>query len=100
MGVSFFSVIVPLVGENFNYVLWGNVGGFSLITNVLFFYVFYYGRYCLLTKLLPIGMFFINLLNIFGVYYPKYYYLWYEIVVFSLILTAALIFELKTLLKK
>jgi len=100
MGVSFLSVLVPYFEIEFNYVLWGNIGGFSLVTSVLFFYVFYYGNYCLLTKLLPLAMIVINLLNIFGVFYPKYYFLWYEIVVFSLILTVALIIETKRLIKK
>jgi hypothetical protein len=94
MGVSFLSIIMPWFGLNFDYALWGNIGGFSLITDVLFFYIFFYGKYCLLVKMLPLGMFLANLINIWGVFYPKYYYFWYEIVIFSVILTALIIYEL------
>ena len=89
MGVSFLSVIFDL-----NYVVWGNIGGYSLATDILFFYIFWYGKYCLLTKLLPIGLVISNIVNIFGFYCPKYYTTWYEIVIFSVILTALIIYEL------
>jgi len=81
MGVSFLSIIFDL-----NYVVWGNIGGYSLATDILFLYVFWYGRYCLLTKLLPFGLILSNIVNIFGFYYPKYYNTWYEVVIFSVIL--------------
>ncbi len=100
MAVSFLSVIVPWTGYDFNYVLWGNIGGFSLVTDVLFFYVFRFGNYCTLTKYLPIALFMANLVNILGVIFPKYYHVWYEIVVFSLILTLVLIYEIKRRLNK
>jgi len=95
MGVSFLSVFFDL-----NYTLWGNIGGFSLVTDVLFFYVFYYGNYCLFTKLLPIGMFIMNLTNIYGYYCPKYYESWYEIVIFFVILSSTIIYELNKRLAK
>lgn len=82
MVVSFLSIFL-----DFNFLLWGNIGGFSLITDVLFFYIFHYGNYCKLTKSIPIGLFIINLINIYGVYFPDNYETWYEIVVFCLILT-------------
>jgi len=95
MGVSFLSIITDL-----NYTLWGNIAGFSLVTDILFFYVFYYGKYCLLTKMMPVGLFFANLVNILGVYFPKYYKNWYEVVIFSVILTSVIIYELKRKIKK
>lgn len=95
MGVSFLSIFF-----NLNFVVWGNIGGFSLITDVLFFYVFYYGKYCILTKMLPIGMFVINLLNIWGYYCPKYYESWYEIIIFCVILSSVIIYELKNMISK
>lgn len=94
MGVSFLSIAVPWFGYNFDYTLWGNIAGFSLVTDVLFFYVFHYGKYCMLTKTLPIGMFFANLVNITGVYFPEYYEIWYEVVIFSVILSTTIIYEL------
>jgi len=95
MGVSFLSIFLDL-----NFVIWGNIAGFSLVTDVLFFYVFYYGRYCLLTKMLPIGMFFINIVNIIGYYTPNYYENWYEIVIFCLILSSTIIYELNKRLNR
>lgn len=100
MGVSFLSIIMPYFGCKFDYTLWGNIAGFSLITDVLFFYIFYYGRYCSLTKTLPIGMFFANIVNIWGVYFSKYYKNWYEIVIFSVILTSVMLYEFKRKLNK
>ena len=96
MAVSFLSCFVP----EFNYALWGNLAGFSLVTDVLFFYIFYYGNYCLFTKLMPIALFIVNLVNIYGVYYPDNYETWYEIVVFCLFLTIISIYELKKHLDK
>lgn len=95
MGVSFLSSILPLLGIKFDYTLWGNIGGFSLITDVLFFYVFYYGRYCIFTKLFPISLFIVNLVNIWGVYYPKYYYSFYEIAIFFVTLVPLAVYQLK-----
>ncbi len=100
MGVSFLSVIIPYLGFNFDYVVWGNIGGFSLITDVLFFYIFYHGKYCVLTKILPIGLFIINILNIVGVFCPKYYEAWYETIIFSLILSSVIIYELNKRINK
>jgi hypothetical protein len=94
MGVSFLSSIIPLLGYNFDYVLWGNIGGFSLITDVLFFYVFYYGKYCIFTRIFPISLFVVNLVNIWGLCNEKLYYAWYELVIFVLTLVPLLIYEL------
>lgn len=94
MGVSFLSVIIPWFGYDFNYVLWGNIGGFSLITDVLFFYVFYYGNYCIFTRLFPVCLFLVNLVNIWGLYNSEYYNVWYEIIIFSVTFALLLIYEL------
>lgn len=95
MAVSFLSIIFDL-----NFVVWGNIGGFSLVTDLLFFYIFYFGRYCILTKILPIGLFIINIINILGYYNPNYYSNLYELVVFSLILSGVMIYELNNRLNK
>jgi len=95
MGVSFLSIITDL-----NYALWGNIAGFSLVTDILFFYIFHYGRYCLITKTLPVGLFLANVVNIWGIYFPKYYKSWYEVVIFSVILTSVIFYQLKQKLKK
>jgi hypothetical protein len=89
MGVSFLSIMFDL-----NFVVWGNIGGYSLVTDVLFVYIFYYGNYCKLAKILPFGLILSNIVNILGVYFPKYYGNWYEIVIFSVILTSLSVYEL------
>lgn len=100
MGVSFLSVIMPWFGIEFNYVVWGNIGGFSLITDVLFFYVFYYGNYCIFTKYFPLCLFSVNLVNIWGFYNPTLYNVWYEIIILSVTSTTLLIYQLNKKLNK
>jgi len=100
MGVSFLSVIVPWFGYNFDFVLWGNIGGFSLITDVLFFYVFFYGNYCIFTKYFSICLFIVNLVNIWGLYNPGPYNMLYEITIFSVTFSALLIYQFNRNLKK
>lgn len=81
---------------DFNYTVMGNILGYSLVTNVLFFYVFYYGNYCWFTRLSPIGLCAINVVNIVGNYISdKFYNFWYVLVIFFVILTTTLILELK-----
>lgn len=95
IGVSFLSVMF-----NLNYVVWGNIAGYSLVTDILFFYVFYYGKYCILTRFLPLGMFITNVLNIYGYYNPTNYAFWYEVSIFSVILSLVIIYELKKIISK
>jgi hypothetical protein len=85
---------------DFNFTIMGNILGYSLVTNVLFFYVFYYGKYCWFTRLSPIGLMAINLVNIVGNYMEEEFYnFWYVIVIFSVILTLTLILELDKRIK-
>jgi len=100
MGVSFLSIILPWFQINFDYTLWGNIGGDSVFTSILFIYIFYYGNYCTLTKILPFGLLASNIVNIWGVFFPKYYKPWYEIVIFSVILSSIVIYKIKKRLKK
>lgn len=93
MGVCFISIVLDWF-DCYNLNFWANVGGYSLLTDVLFFYVFYYGNYCWITKSLPIAMFGVNILNIIGIFYPSKYSTWYEIAIFSLILSCGMIYEL------
>lgn len=102
MSVSFLSIILPYSGFNFDFVTWGNGGGFSLICDILFVKVFYFNkRYCWLTRKLPIAIIFINVGNILcNEFLKKYYELYgqlYEIAVFSVTL---LIFTIITIEKK
>lgn len=105
MAVSFLSVIMPYLGFDFNFVTWGNGGGFSLITDILFIRVFCFNKkYCWLTRKLPLSFIFINIGNILcNEFYPRYYELYgqlYEITIFSVTLFVFLIFLIEKSLKK
>ena len=90
LGVDFLSIFVEL-----NYTVAGNIAGYSLVTNILFFYVFYYGNYCWLTRLSPIGLCAINIINIIGNYISDAFYnFWYIIAVLTMTLTFSIIFEI------
>lgn len=96
MGVSFLSIIIPCLGYNFDYITWGNGGGFSIITDVMFItFLSFDKRYCKLTRILPFGLLFINIINIVShEFYPEQheiYSKWYEVIIFSVILFIALI---------
>lgn len=102
MGVSVLSIMVPWFVYTFDFVTWGNVGGFSIACDIIFIERFTFNkRYCWLTKKLPISMIFINVGNILcNEFFPEYYALYgqlYEITVFSVTL---LIFAIITIEKK
>lgn len=110
MGVSFLSSFYKWVmifldytfcpletwSKDFNWYLWGNIGGFSLVCDAAFVLIFWFGRleYCLFTKCTPFSLILVNLVNIWGLYNPEYYKAWYEIVIFAVTLTPLLIYEL------
>lgn len=82
--------------KEMNYLLWGNIGGFSLIVDISFLYIFWFGKfeYCLFTKFTPFSLILVNLVNIWGLYNPEHYKAYYEIVIFTVTLTPLLIYEL------
>ncbi len=85
---------------DYNYVVVGNLVGYSIATNVLFLLHFYYGKYCWFTRLSPIGLIAINIVDIIGNYMEEEFYnFWYVIVIFSVILTLTLILELDKRIK-
>ena len=95
LGVDILSLFIDL-----NYTVVGNIAGYSIITNIIFIYVFYYGNYCWFTRLAPFGMMAINLVNIIGNYLSdSFYNFWYIITIFCVILTLTLILEFSKRLK-
>ena len=90
LGVDFIDLFV-----DYNYVIMGNLLGYSLATNSLFFLYFYYGNYCWFTRLSPIGLCAINLINIIGNYISnEFYNFWYIIFIIFVIVTLSIILEL------
>lgn len=84
-----------------DYVLAGNVLGCSILSNLVMFYLFNFkGRYCWLTRNAPMGLIFINLIDIIGVWVlDKWYIFLFNIVVCLTILILASIFYIKKRLK-
>lgn len=80
----------------FNWVVWGNAAGFSLVTNIAFLYIFWFTefKYCLFTKCTPFSLILVNLVNIWGFYNPGPYNQWYEATILSVTLTPLLIYQL------
>ena len=102
MGVSVLSIVFPWFNINFDYITWGNSGGFSIACDIIFIERFTFNkRYCWLTKALPICMIFVNSINILcNELFPKHYELYgqiYEVTIFSVTL---LIFAIITIEKK
>lgn len=96
MGVSFLAVLLPKMGFEFNFITWGNLGGFSIVCDILFIKVFFFGkRYCWLTRHLPFAMLFISICNIIAnEFFPEYYEVYsqfFEILIFSIVLSIAFI---------
>lgn len=95
MGVSFLSIALPWFGFEFNIYTWGNFGGFSIITNILFIKVFYFNKkYCWLTRNLPFALMLISIINIICTFTPeqyKQYEKFYEVIIFSVILIIGII---------
>ena len=96
IAASFLSVIFPSFGYEFNFVVWGNAAGFSLVTNIAFLYIFWFTKfkYCLFTRCTPFSLILVNLVNIWGFYNPGPYNQWYEVTILSVTLTPLLIYQL------
>jgi len=81
----------------YNYVVWGNSVGWSIISSVAFFYFFNFkGRYCWFTRNAPVGLFCINIIDIVGYYFHfELYSKLFNVVICLIIITLALIFQIK-----
>lgn len=96
LGVDFLALWMPI-----DFVFMGNLAGYSLITNILFIYVFTLGDYCSFTRISPIGMMMLNVVNITGLYFPdKIYHFWYTFTVLCVILSLTLILEISKRIKR
>lgn len=93
MAVSFLFTILSLCGVELYKDRWANMGGFSVITSIVFIRFFYFGNYCWLTRNLPFALFFISSFNVLATYFPENYNIysaWYEIIIFTVFLFVAL----------
>jgi hypothetical protein len=83
----------------YNFIVLGNAVGYSLLTNVALFYLFFYRtKYCWLTRLSPIALCAINVVNMIGPYIDDAHY--HVIYISSIILSVfflSIILQLKKL---
>lgn len=105
MGVSVLSIILPWFGYNFDFVTWGNLGGFSIACDIIFIEIFSFNkRYCWLTQKLPLSMLLINIVNIIqNEFFPEHYKAYgqiYEVIIFSVTLFIFFILLIEKRLKK
>lgn len=85
----------------FNYVLIGNVLGYSILSNIILYFYFNNKKYCWLTRNIPISLILINIIDIIGLYIPQIIYSQlYNIIVCSSVITLFIIFEIKNRIKK
>jgi len=82
-----------------NYVVVGNIIGYSILTNITLFYIFNYkGVYCWFTRNIPKGLILINLIDIVGNYIDNQFYIkLFNIFVCSISLILFFIYKLKSI---
>jgi len=82
-----------------NYVVVGNIIGYSILTNITLFYIYNYkGSYCWFTRNVPKGLILINIMDIVGSYINYHYYIkLFNIFVCSISLILFIIYKLKSI---
>jgi hypothetical protein len=102
LAVAFVTAFVD--ESNFTYyIIVGNTAGCSIVTNILFVYYFTFTKkFCILTRLSPVGLLFINLFDIIGHLFCGYgfYNFWYIVITVSMVLFLSILFYIKNKLYK
>lgn len=82
---------------NYNYVIIGNIVGYSIFTNFVFVSYFSLNkRYCNIIRLAPVGLLIINIIDIIGYYFDsRFYDFWYVVVTSTFTFLIGLILDLK-----
>lgn len=84
---------------DYNFIFLGNVLGYSILTNVVFIGVFTFGNFCIFTKLAPIGLLAINIVDIIGIYLSNFTYIKiFTIIICSIILFLAIVFKMEKII--
>jgi hypothetical protein len=83
-----------------DFTIWGNILGYSLLTNIVFIYVFIVSNrnYCWFTKLSVIALPLMNIICLFGnlVNYETYGF-WYEVIICAIVFFLSILLALKKL---
>ena len=92
-------LIITLISNfiEINYVVAGNLIGYSILSNFFMWYHFNFtGSYCKISKRISFGLVLINMIDIFGEFIKySYYTKIFNVVVCSVALTLFIIFKLK-----
>lgn len=93
--VTFISNFIEL-----DYTIWGNLVGYSLLTNVVFIYVFIVAnrKYCWFTKLSVISLPLMNVICLLGttIKYDVYSF-WYEVLICAIVFFLSIFLAIKNL---
>jgi hypothetical protein len=83
-----------------DFTVWGNILGYSLLTNIVFIYVFLISNrnYCWFTKLSVAALPLMNIVCLFGtaVKYETYGF-WYEVIICAIVFFLSIFLALKKL---
>src|SRR6476620_11692786 len=93
LAVTFVSAFI-----DYNYVIVGNIAGYSIVTNIFFIYYFTFRKkFCTLTRLSPVGLLFINIFDIVGHLFCGYdfYNFWYIVITTAIVLFLSFLFYIK-----
>ena len=93
--VSFVSAFFEY--DIYTYILLGNLGGYSLLTNLSFIGIYTLNKkYCYLTRVAPLGLIVLNIIDIIGFYLDEHFYNFtYVVVSTSLFLSIGLFLDLR-----
>ncbi len=100
--VSFISVFTNYSIVQNSYLILANTGGYSLIIDYsLVSHFTLRKKYCYLTRLSPIGLIVLNIIDIVGFYTTKNFYnFWYTVITCAIVVGLVGILEIKKRLNK
>jgi len=100
--VSFISVFTDYSVIKNSYIILANTGGYSLLIDYSLIYHFTLRRqYCYLTRLSPIGLTILNIIDIIGYYTTETFYnFWYTVITCAIIIGLVGILEIKKIINK
>lgn len=97
--VSFFSAFLNY--DIYEYIVIGNCVGYSLFVDVYFILDLSINKkYCTLVRLSPLGLMFINLVDIIGFYFDENFYnFWYVVSISSVVFFLSFLFYIQKIFK-
>ena len=92
---SFFSIFFKY--DLYGYILLGNFVGWSILVSLYFIFEFTLNKkYCLISRISPVGLLMINIIDVIGYYFDENFYnFWYVLTTCSFIFSLTIIHYLK-----